>query len=110
MKTLRACGYNACCPSLSSFTDRQRGTKRYKSVDNPFLPLDCANSQKEEVEDKVQRDRTKVKERGERSPWLRRGSDGDPFRQTTTTNDDEGVGDTARMLTWAFRNAALKLK
>ena len=33
-----------------------------------------------------------------------------PSDDDERTNDDEGVGDTARMLTWAFRNAALKLK
>ena len=33
-----------------------------------------------------------------------------PSDDDERTNDDEGVGDTAHMLTWAFRNAALKLK
>jgi len=68
------------------------------------------HSQKKEVEDKVQGYRTKVEERREHPPWL--------YVITKVQSKVKGKVNARSsrgfqrnpILTWAFRNAALKLK
>jgi hypothetical protein len=69
MRILRACGYSAYCPIIVTLRLGMRHDIRSAVclVGGRDIMRD---SQKEEVEDKVQRYRTKVEERGEHSPWL----------------------------------------
>ena len=67
MRTLRACGYSACC-----FVG-EYATQMIRVVSKSGLSFFCEgsdNSQEEEMEDKVQGYRTKVEECSEYPPWL----------------------------------------